>query len=160
MHRAGQNTRMFEWCTLNNAVKCHATGLCGKDLRVRRLQTRVTPPSAVQIMFTCHATTRRPHPRSCHGPGSGSGGKMRKHGVAVFGQAPLLPRGTYHGPHVAKGCPTGQHTPRKDTWNYCYTHTLPPIWTVPAACTKATTHSLCWIGNAKTMVPKTCPKVR
>ena len=46
---------------------------------------------------------------------------------------------------------TPQH---KSTWNYSYTNTLTPIWTLPAACTKATNHILYWIQTAEMMVPK------
>ena len=72
---------------------------------------------------------------------------MRKHGVAVFGQACVTM--AEHMPH-AKANPTPQnmtirsnrpaHTPdHKSAWNYNYTNTLPPMLILYAACTKLQT---------------------
>ena len=93
------------------------------------------------------------HPPSC--PNTGQvlvqGAKVRKHGVAVCGQAcvaaryapwitccrqkPSLPLHDYK---RVSNRPT--YTPEhKSTWNHTYTNTLIPILTLPAACTKLQT---------------------
>ena len=92
---------------------------------------------------------------------------MRKHGVAVFGQARAtarrVPRSTQADPtplhdykRVSKRPP---HTPEHNSaWKYSYTNTLPPTLTLPAALHNATHHLLYWIGTAKPMVPKKAQK--
>ena len=64
---------------------------------------------------------------------------------------PVLPRGTYHGTHVAGNEQRTVHdykrvsnrpayTPKHmSTWHYNYIDTLPPILTFPAACTELQT---------------------
>ena len=74
-------------------------------------------------------------------------------------------------PNARRGAPGGATTPplvllhtpeHKSTWNYSYTNTLPPILTLPAACTKKESykpHSLLdW--NCKSDGSKKEPKVR
>ena len=77
------------------------------------------------------------------------GAKVRKHGVAVFGQARVAARHVPRNTRVAgishpyplmttKQCPIHQRTPHNTRAhvNHSYTYTLTPTWTPPAACTK------------------------
>ena len=114
------------------------------------------------------------HTPPAPGPNTGQvlfqGAKVRKHGVAVFGQARVtarhVPRNTCcrHKATLPPQNMTVQsnrpaYTPEhKSTWNDSYVNTLPPILTPSCSLHNAANHILFWIGTAKAMVPKKNPK--